>query len=75
MRKNTEIIETNNNLNVTHPAINFIVKKLFPKDEWGSNKVRNVAIGSIGFLMIGYIVLSNIIQNQPDEKLEYEEQL
>lgn len=58
-----ELIPTNNSFHV----VTWIKDHMFPIAEWGHDKVRNVAIGSLVSALLVYWVLSNVLSNRPEE--------
>lgn len=56
-------------------ALTWIKNHMFPVAEWGRDKVRNVAIGSLVSALFVYWILSNVLSNTPidlEENVEKE---
>lgn len=47
-----------------------IKKKMFPVDKWGNEKVRVVMVVSATTALIGYLVSSIVVKNEPIEEKE-----
>lgn len=58
-----ELVTTSNSFHV----VTWIKAHMFPIAEWGRDKVRNVAIGSLVSALLVYWILSNVLSNHPEE--------
>lgn len=62
------IVETNLAPSSSVPRMFLWLKDhMFPVSIWGRDKVRNVAVGSLLSALFVYWILSNVLQNNPDD--------